>query len=348
MTALAFTCLGVGFSVAFIAGLRVVILNRRLRARERLAAIVEHTDDAIFSLTPAGEIGSWNGGADRLYAYSLAEAVGIGFAALVPLDREQDERARLGRVLAGAGVERYETVHLRRDGTRIDVSLTLSPVRDAAGVVVAASVIARDITERKRFEVQLQYLADHDALTGLFNRRRFEEDLERELARARRAGSGGALLAIDLDNFKEINDSFGHSVGDEVLIRIAELLSRRLRSTDLLSRLGGDEFVAILPGSGSRAAFRVAASLLEALEAQAAQRPGPGAESVTASIGIVTFDGREGVSAAELLARADIAMYDAKRAGRNRAAAYREQEDRRSDERSSTEVEQSKWVRARS
>ena len=290
--------------------------------RRRLAAIVEHTDDAIFSVTPAGEISSWNGGAGRLYGYGARDALGMAVFALVPADRELDERDRLARVIAGGEVGRYETVHLRRDGGRIDVALTLSPVREQSDAVVAASVIARDITERKRFEGQLQYLADHDALTGLFNRRRFEEEVERELARARRAATGGGLLAIDLDDFKEVNDSYGHAAGDELIRRTAELLRTRLRATDLLARLGGDEFAALLPGTDAEAARRVAGEVLQSLRSETTPAL-PGGRQLTASIGIVGFRAGIDVTAAELMAEADIAMYDAKEAGRDRIAVYR-------------------------
>jgi diguanylate cyclase (GGDEF)-like protein/PAS domain S-box-containing protein len=288
--------------------------------RRRLAAIVEHTDDAVFSTTLAGWITSWNGGADRLYGYSANEAIGQPVSLLIPADREAEEADILQRVIAGGEVERYETVHVRRDGSRIEVSLTMSPIRDPNGDVVAASTIARDITERKRFEGQLQYLADHDALTGLFNRRRFEEDLERELARARRDQTGGAVLAIDLDNFKAVNDSFGHNAGDELIKRASELFRSRLRTTDMIARLGGDEFAVLLPGTDADGARLVAAGLLQAIRGDGRQTPG--GKPVTASIGIVAFAGGDDITAAELLAEADIAMYDAKEAGRDRASAY--------------------------
>ena len=337
MTTLTIMFIAALAGAAAVLGLsRLGIVARRLRrldasqrehgeVRRQLAAIVEHTDDAVFSLTPGGTIDSWNGGADRLYGYGSREAVGMSIAALVTADHEGEEEAHVARAVAGGEVERYETVHVRRDGARIDVALTLSPIRDAAGAVVAASVIARDITERKRFEGQLQYLADHDPLTGLFNRRRFEQDVERELARSRRDRSAATLLAIDLDHFKEVNDSYGHSAGDELIKRVAELLRTRLRTTDLLARLGGDEFAAMLPGTDAAAARLVAAGLLQALRSEPRPGPLPGRQTVTASIGIVTFEGGEELTAAELLAEADIAMYDAKEAGRDRAASGREQ-----------------------
>ena len=186
----------------------------------------------------------------------------------------------------------------------------------------------QDITERKLFEGRLQHLADHDSLTGLFNRRRFEEELARELALAERHGNSAALLAIDLDNFKYINDSLGHSVGDELIARVGEALFARLRKTDVLARLGGDEFAVILPRADEADASRVAGALLESVAAVDLQTTGSHQRSVTASIGISIFEPGSGITAEELHVEADIAMYDAKEAGRGRATVYSASEDR--------------------
>jgi len=120
-----------------------------------------------------------------------------------------------------------------------------APVRDAGGTIVAAAVIARDMTERLQYEGRLRYLADYDQLTGLYNRRRFEEEVKHELARSGRYHAPGAVLSIDLDNFKSNNDSAGHAAGDAVLMTVARVLKRRLRSADVMARLGGDEFVVV-------------------------------------------------------------------------------------------------------
>ena len=126
------------------------------------------------------------------------------------------------------------------------MSLTVSPVRNSSGRVVLASIIAHDITDRKRYQERLQFMADHDQLTGLLNRRRLEEELKRELARAGRNHSSGALLSIDIDNFKSINDSAGHLAGDAVLVEVARVLRGRFRASDVLARMGGDEFCVLL------------------------------------------------------------------------------------------------------
>ncbi len=183
-----------------------------------------------------------------------------------------------------------------------------------------------DIGERKRFEGQLQHLADHDSLTGLFNRRRFDEELTRTLAYAARYHEGGAMLMLDLDGFKYVNDTMGHSYGDELVGRIAGLLRETLRETDLLARLGGDEFGIVLGHVDETQAVAVAHKVLEALRERAIVLSDHRHARVTGSIGIATFDGTGGVTGEELVVEADIAMYEAKELGKNRAAVYRREQ----------------------
>ena len=215
---------------------------------------------------------------------------------------------------------------MRKDGSRVIVSLSISPVRGRRGNIVAASVIARDITERHRYERRLRYLADHDQLTGLLNRRRFEEDLKRELARVGRYRSRGALLSIDLDNFKPINDYAGHAAGDAVLVEIAQALRQRLRTTDVIGRLGGDEFGVVLLGVRPDEARRTAEDLSDAIETA---RPAFGGKvmRVGASVGVAPFEADD-ATAAELLVHADLAMYAAKTSGGHGVVLYAPEEAR--------------------
>jgi diguanylate cyclase (GGDEF)-like protein len=166
----------------------------------------------------------------------------------------------------------------------------------------------------------MKHLADHDPLTGLLNRRGFSAALQNQVAHVRRHGAAGALLVLDLDGFKRVNDTHGHHAGDRLLVEVSEELRACLRETDVVARLGGDEFAAILPGETLDDASLVAARITQRLRER---RLGPvGAElgGVTISIGVAAFDDDE--TGQDILREADLAMYSAKAAGRDRHAVH--------------------------
>jgi diguanylate cyclase (GGDEF)-like protein len=171
----------------------------------------------------------------------------------------------------------------------------------------------RDVTERKRYEQQLAHLASHDSLTGLANRRLFEEEAHRAVLRARR-GTPSTLLLFDLDHFKAANDALGHAAGDDLLVRITKLVQGCLRGEDLLARIGGDEFAVLLEGAPAAEAGAVAERIRQAVHDSAC--PADGHVHPTLSIGLVKIDGQHDV--VPLIAKADAAMYEAKDQGRNR------------------------------
>src|SRR5690606_26873028 len=164
-----------------------------------------------------------------------------------------------------------------------------------------------------------------DALTGLYNRRAFQRELDRY---TRSGHGGGAVVVIDVDHFKDINDTLGHAAGDEVIVRVAGLLARRLRRTDLLGRLGGDEFAALLAGVTRWEAERVISDLLAVVREQSVIVEGGHPIGLTASAGIALFDADTPLTGEELLVSADIAMYDAKEGGRDRHAISVETQQR--------------------
>ena len=224
------------------------------------------------------------------------------------LDGDTDSRAVESRYRHAAG-------HL----VAVDVHVTL--LRDSAGAPLHFLAQVQDITERKRDHAHLKHLADHDPLTGVRNRRSFEWMLARHTTYRRRRGPGGALMVIDLDHFKQINDTLGHHAGDELIVHIASLLTRQLRTNDVIARLGGDEFAVLLPEISLRHALRVGEALLDALRASTPPIS-DAAGSISASVGVVDLGELPGAGAHEFLRHADQAMYAAKTAGGDRISAW--------------------------
>jgi diguanylate cyclase (GGDEF)-like protein len=185
----------------------------------------------------------------------------------------------------------------------------------------------RDVSDRKRFEEQLIDLANKDPLTGLYNRRRFHEELVQILAAARRYNVVGALCFIDLDQFKDVNDSLGHRAGDELLVEIAALLRRCVRDSDVVARLGGDEFAILLPHTVADEAMTLAQRVLDAIRTERFVASGHEL-AVSASVGVAMYS-EHSADADTLLSFADLAMYDAKAAGRGRVHAYQSSRERR-------------------
>jgi diguanylate cyclase (GGDEF)-like protein/PAS domain S-box-containing protein len=296
-------------------------------ARDLLSYVVQSTGDAIVTKSSDGTITSWNRGAEQVYGYTAEEAVGQPIGLIEPPDRAGEQQEILETVFSGQSVDNFETEGVRKDGTVISVSLTVSPVTDANGRIVSAASIARDTTERVRYEERLRYMADHDQLTGLFNRRRFDEQLKRELARAGRYADHSAVLSIDIDNFKGINDSAGHAAGDAVLAHVGRVLANRFRATDVVARLGGDEFAVLLSEVGVDEARTTAEQLLAEIRKSSAVYGGT-RFGVSASIGVAAFESDD-ATAGEVLVNADLAMYAAKTSGRDRVVVYTASEARK-------------------
>jgi diguanylate cyclase (GGDEF)-like protein/PAS domain S-box-containing protein len=207
-------------------------------------------------------------------------------------------------------------------GDVVWASVSRSIVRDDGGQPLYFIAQVQDISERRSYEAKLAHLADHDALTGLFNRRRFEHELERQVAYTDRYRTPAALLMLDLDNFKHVNDTLGHAVGDEVLVRVATTLRERLRINDVIARLGGDEFAIILPATETAEAEQLVGALLATIRDDGGVLQERQAIQVSASIGIAALRAGASLTPAELMMRADVAMYDAKENGRGRCSTY--------------------------
>lgn len=207
---------------------------------------------------------------------------------------------------------------IRADGRVIWVLVAVRLIRDQQGAPLYFVAQANDLTDYHLREQRLRHLADHDPLTGLLNRRGFGRGLRRHVSQLARYGTKGALLMLDLDNFKGYNDAHGHGGGDDLLRAVSTGLSSRLRASDVIGRIGGDEFAVLLPEATREQAEIVATALVQSVrEIEQAGNP-----KVTASVGVFCFDDIERLSEDGAMLGADLAMYAAKHGGRNRHAPF--------------------------
>ena len=287
----------------------------KLRASElHLRTIIETEPECVKVVGQHGELLDMNAaGLAMLEVDSIEQARGRSLPAFLLPEHRQPFMELHQRVMSGeSGILEFEI--LGRKGTRRWLETHAAPMRDADGKIVSLLGISRDVTERKYSEERIQYLANFDALTGLPNRNLLADHVQYAISLAKRSNGHLAVIFIDLDRFKEINDTLGHSVGDAFLIEVGARLKSVLRESDTVSRLGGDEFILVLPDTDAQAAAKIANELLEAiaLSYQVEQY----ALIVTASIGIAIYP-HDGESLEALLRSADTAMYRAKEDGRN-------------------------------
>lgn len=306
-----------------LARLNGLLEERRSRdaTRAQLSAIVESSDDAIIGKTLDGVVTSWNQSAERMFGYTAEEMVGRSIVILSPPDRQEEEVKILTTIAQGEALPLFDTVRVRKDGSLLNVSATISPITNRQGRVIGASQIARDISERVRQEQRLEYQAHHDSLTGLPNRFSFQERLRRRLEAPPVPGKLLAVLFVDLDGFKHINDSLGHPFGDQLLRAAADAMRQCLGGDTMVARLGGDEYVVLVEDLDAASEVEAVAERLNGLFANALP-PVDGREVfITASIGIALFPG-DATDGDSLLKCADLAMYQAKDQGRNTYSFY--------------------------
>ena len=304
---------------------RVRVAERELRATEalraseqRARAVLDTAVDGIITIDGRGRVESLNPAAERLFGYASSELVGRNISTLMPEPYRSGHDAYLSRYqrtgqrrIIGIG---REVVGQRRDGTTFPMELAVSEVGEGSQLYTG---VVRDITERKRLEDQLAHQALHDPLTRLANRTLLLDRLEHALVRQRRHGGTVALLFLDLDRFKLVNDTLGHEAGDELLVQTAARLRAAVRPEDLVARLGGDEFVVLCedleePDAAQAVARRIVATVSSPLRLRGRE------VFVSGSVGVVVDRGER--SALELMRDADAAMYQAKGQGRGRYA----------------------------
>jgi len=293
--------------------------------KERAQVTLESIGDAVISTDAEGRIEYINPVAETLTAWPLAEARGQPIGAVLKLvnelTREPIENSltgALGRSETGAPAD--HAVLITRTGGEVAIQESAAPICDRAGRVIGAVVVFHDNTRERRLKRALSWQASHDALTGLINRREFDNRVHAALLSAQRGEGSYALLYIDLDQFKLVNDTCGHQAGDRLLRDVTGLLQTRVRATDTIARLGGDEFGVLLAGVTLEQATRIAEGVRQAIR-DFRFAWGANTLSVGASIGIVQIRA-ETENATSVMSAADIACYAAKDAGRNRIHLY--------------------------
>ncbi len=294
------------------------------RERQRLEGILNSIGEGVCGVCCEGRIAFLNPAACAILGRAAGDRGLIGASVEALVHPEGDARGARERLLAacrrGEHLRRWETVLRRRDGSPVQVECTVYPLT-IRGRREGSVLAFRDIGERKRLEEELRWQATHDPVTELPNRRHLEETLARELERLRRSSERSALLYIDLDRFKYINDVAGHAAGDALLREVGRQLRARLRGADLLARIGGDEFAVLLHNVDARG-MAEAAEAFRRLLADFTFLYGGRTFRIHASIGAVLLDAAT-PSASQALADADFACHLAKRRGRNRVCVHR-------------------------
>lgn len=284
------------------------------------ARIIATAGAGILTLDTDFRIASANPAAARMVGWGQKELIGRDCHATIHHKRvngtpyPQSDCPVSYAIRAGKIERMRDEVFWRKDGSSFPVDYTCSPLRDA-GQIIGAVLVFDDVTCQRKLESDLRHQADHDALTGLFNRRRFNQEADRQIREATRHRRQGALAIIDLDSFKFVNDSLGHAVGDELLCRVASTLSAGVRGGDVVARLGGDEFGILFRETEPDNAVALARRLIERIK----QETSP---TVAASAGIVLFDGTLELTADDLLISADIALYETKQQGGDRVVRF--------------------------
>ena len=302
------------------------ITERKLADEKmRISSIAFETQEAILVTDAKANIISVNKSFEKLTGYSADEAIGKNPNILQSGRHDAEFYQSMWYSLRENGSWSGEMWDKRKDGTLYPKWLTITTVRDEAGEITHYVAIFMDISERKRAEEEVHRLAFYDHLTQLPNRRLLMDRLEQALVASHRNGTHGALMFMDLDNFKILNDTKGHDVGDLLLIEVAERIKGCVRESDTVARLGGDEFVVILQDLGDSAIYSanqaegVAEKIVAALNEPYLLNKYQHHSSV--SVGVCLFLGKE-TKLEELLKRADTAMYQAKNAGRNRVSFF--------------------------
>jgi diguanylate cyclase (GGDEF)-like protein/PAS domain S-box-containing protein len=293
--------------------------------RSLLKVTLESIGEALMTTDVRGGITWLNPVAERLTGWTSAEAIGRPLAQVFHVLHEETRKPTPEHVLAcleqgGPIGVASQLVLLSRSGEEFGIQDSAAPIRNEAGEVLGVVLVFRDVSEQRRLSSEMNFRASHDALTGLLNRGEFELRLGRALGKSREDGSHHALLYIDLDQFKLVNDACGHTIGDQLLQQVARLLAEAVRGSDTLARLGGDEFGILMEHCTADQAQRVAQKICDRMDDFRFVH-GEHRFRIGTSIGLVPVDRRWQTTAA-IQQAADTSCYAAKEAGRNRVHVW--------------------------
>ena len=302
--------------------------------------LMQHLVVPTFVLDAERRVLIWNRACERLTGVSASEVLGTQdhwcafydaprycLADILALDRSDELQtlytSHTEPSESGLGLRAENWCTMPRAGDRLYLAIDAGPIFDDQGNLVAVVETLRDMTEQKLAQTALQNLAARDGLTGIANRRSFDDRLQLEWLRTQRESQPLSLIMMDVDFFKRYNDNYGHQQGDECLRQVAEAMATAVfRPADLVARSGGEEFVVVMPNTNETGALAVAKRICERIRGLAIPHAySDVAEHVTASIGVATLIPQPDHPSSELVSAADAALYSAKHAGRNRVAA---------------------------
>jgi diguanylate cyclase (GGDEF)-like protein/PAS domain S-box-containing protein len=296
------------------------LVEEQLReTRDALQTIFYSSPLAILTLDTEDRVAMWNPAAEEIFGWTEKEVI-EQVNPTVPDNKLNEYNALCQATLNGMAFSNLDTLRMKKDGTQFPVNLSVAPLRGKQSQVTGGVHVIADNTERKKLQEELRQQATTDGLTGILNRRHFQQLALSDLKRAIRFNHPLAIVLIDIDHFKQVNDTFGHAAGDQALLAFTKICQQNIREIDLFARFGGDEFVLLLPETDCGQAYAVVERLRVAVTAASINFDGKQIP-ITISSGITSLSGDQ-ESFDTLLGQADQALYHAKEEGRNNVVRY--------------------------